>query len=357
MADLETNSLDDSHVVHSKLNAKSNIKCAEGPRPAGYCHDGNIDLEKTNWMSKLNNNFRMSDLSLPGTHDTMAFYGGDAVQCQSVNLLEQLNSGIRVLDIRCRHIADIFAIHHGVVFQNAYFGDVLDTVQEFLETNPSETIFMRIQKEHNEEKVTRSFEDTFKIAYWEPRSNLFWNPNKSTNKTNPKLSETRGKIVVLQKFDAKGTYGVRWPDNFEIQDEYHLNTNWDLYDKWTKVKDHLTNANNSDPSNRKTFINFLSGSGGSFPYFVASGQSSPGTNAPRLLTGRTTPGWKNSWVDFPRIGCVKIVFTVCSIAFEGTNILSAERIGKGKEFKKYVGMIMADFPGKDLIEGIISLNF
>lgn len=80
--------------------------------------------------------------------------------------------------------------------------------------------------------------------------------------------------------------------NFEIQDEYHLSTNWDLYDKWTKVKDHLTNANNSDPSNRKTFINFLSGSGGSFPYFVASGQSSPGTNAPRLLTGRTTPGWK-----------------------------------------------------------------
>ena len=91
----------------------------------------------------------------------------------------------------------------------------------------------------------------------------------------------------------------------------------------------------------------------SFPYFVASGQSSPGTNDPRLLTGRTTPGWKDSWPDFPRVGCF---IGICSIAFEGTNILSADRIGKGKEFDKYVGMVISDFPGKDLINAIISLN-
>ena len=121
-----------------------------------------------------------------------------------------------------------------------------------------------------------------------------------------------------------------------------------------KVKEHLSNANNSDPSNRRTFVNYLSAGTGSFPYFVASGQSSPQTNAPRLLTGLTTPGWKDKWPDFPRVGCF---LGICSIAFEGTNILSAERIGKGKDYSRYVGMILSDFPGKDLIDNVININF
>ncbi|MBP5503839.1 MAG: phosphatidylinositol-specific phospholipase C [Bacteroidales bacterium] len=329
---------------------KHDITCASESRPAGYCHDDSIGIDKHDWMSKLDGNLHMSELSLPGTHDSMSFYGGDSVQCQSVSLRSQLDSGIRVLDIRCRHIADIFAIHHGVVFQKVYFGEVLDVVTAFLHKNPNETIYMRIKEEYNPDNTTRSFEETFKRAYWEPRPNLFWKPTNN----NPTLSETRGKVVVLQNFTSEETFGIKWDsDHFNIQDDYKLNTNWDLYNKWTYVKDFLYAANNSDPSQRKTFINFLSGSTGSFPYFVASGQSSHGTNDPRLLTGRTTPGWKDSWPDFPRIGCF---LGICSIAFEGTNILSAGRIGKGKEFDKYVGMVMSDFPGKDLINAIISLN-
>jgi len=357
MANNETSNLDNKHFVSPMELGKHNFTCADDYRPAGYCHDASIGLDRRNWMSRLDNNLRMSDISLPGTHDTMSFYGGDAVQCQTVDLMTQLNSGIRVLDIRCRHIADIFAIHHGAVFQNAFFGDVLNIITQFLNENPSETIYMLIQKaEHvDDEQVTRSFEDTFRIAYWEPRPNLFWKPENSENRNNPKLSETRGKIVVLQKFDADQTYGIRWEDYyFAIQNEWKLSTNWDLYDKWMKVKEHLSNANNSDPSNRRTFVNYLSAGTGSFPYFVASGQSSPQTNAPRLLTGLTTPGWKDKWPDFPRVGCF---LGICSIAFEGTNILSAERIGKGKDYSRYVGMILSDFPGKDLIDNVININF
>lgn len=350
MANKETDCLDNKHFVSPMEVGKHAITCASDSRPAGYCHDNNIGIDNPNWMSKLDDNLHMNQLSLPGTHDTMAFYGGDIAQCQSVSLRGQLNSGIRVLDIRCRHIADIFAIHHGVVFQKVYFGEVLDIVTAFLRDNPSETIYMRIQEEYKSENVTRTFEETFKCAYWDPRPNLFWKPIND----NPTLKETRGKVVVLQNFTATGSYGIKWDScHFNIQDKYELKTNWDLYDKWTYVKDLMYAANNSDPSGRKTFINFLSGSTGSFPYFVASGQSSPGTNDPRLLTGRTTPGWKDSWPDFPRVGCF---IGICSIAFEGTNILSAERIGKGKEFDKYVGMVISDFPGKDLINAIISLN-
>src|SRR5207302_1134087 len=98
---------------------------------------------------------------IPGTHDTMAFYGGDAAQTQTMSLANQLESGVRVLDIRCRHIADVFAIHHGVVFQKVFFGDVLNDVIAFLKKNPSETVLMRVKEEYEPAENTRTFEETF----------------------------------------------------------------------------------------------------------------------------------------------------------------------------------------------------
>jgi hypothetical protein len=156
----------------------------------------------------------------------------------------------------------------------------------------------------------------------------------------------RGRLVVLQNFDAGGKYGLPYGE-LDAQDEYNLGTNWDLYWKWEKVRDQLNKANGG-PSDTK-YINYLSGSGGVFPYFVASGHSSPGTGAPRLATGLTTPGWNSSYPDFPRVDCF---IGICTIAFEGTNILTSDRLGNYKR----VGIIMADFPGPDLINNIIRMS-
>ena len=172
-----------------------------------------------------------------------------------------------------------------------------------------------------------------------------WSP--SAEPQIPILGEVRGKIVVLQNFDAAQIYGLAWK-NLDIQDDYNLTSNWGLYDKWTSVKNQLNKANIS--SKKQIVVNFLSGSGGSFPYFVASGKSSPQTHAPRLLTGRTTPGW-HSYPDFPRVGCR---IGICSIAFEGTNNLVTAELAKEK--LKFTGIVMIDFPGAGLISRIIKLN-
>ncbi|WP_424577992.1 RICIN domain-containing protein [Bacillus cereus] len=146
--------------------------------------------------------------------------------------------------------------------------------------------------------------------------------------------------------------GLNYPHDFNIQDDYHLSTNWDLYDKWSKVKKQLNEANTSyNRGSKIKFINYLSGSGGSFPYFVASGHSSPGTSAPRLATGLTTPGWSNSYLDFPRVACF---IGICTIAFEGTNILTTDYIENNN--LKYTGIIVADFPGQALINNVIKTN-
>jgi len=81
-----------------------------------------------NWMSSLNGSLSLSQFSIPGTHDSMALYEpvSGTAKCQNLSLGDQLNAGVRFIDIRCRHINNAFAIHHGSIYENANFDDVLN---------------------------------------------------------------------------------------------------------------------------------------------------------------------------------------------------------------------------------------
>lgn len=316
----------------------------DGHSHPAYTHKDWTGRYRADWLADFQDSVPLSKISMPGTHDTMSFYGGDAVQTQSMSLRTQLMSGIRALDIRCRHIENRFAIHHGFVYQNANFDDVLQATQEFLSKHPTETIIMRVKEEYNPTGNTRTFASTFKY-YLDMYPGLFWAYNMNNN---PQLKDIRGKIVLLQDFHTEGLEYMGIPYHMaEVQDEYHLRTNWDLYSKWEKIKAHLEKAAYGNPN--LIHINFLSGSGGSFPYFVASGKSSPGDDAPLLATGRTSPGWK-SWPDFPRINCF---LKICTIAFKGTNLLTSDYLTRHRR----IGIVMADFPGDELILRIILQNY
>jgi 1-phosphatidylinositol phosphodiesterase len=231
-------------------------------------------------------------------------------------------------------------MHHGMIAQDTYFDDVLRDITNFLNANPSETVLFRLRAEHTSENNTRSYAATLD-SYLAQNGSKHWVPTNS----NPTLDEIRGKFVILQEFSG-GNYGLSY-GYIDKQDDYQMSTNWDLYDKWTSIKNHINKAQNG---NRNTiYMNYLSAAVGSMPYFVASGHSSNGTSAPRLATGLTTPGWNSSYPDFPRVSCF---IGICTIAFEGTNILTADYIANGG----FTGMVMADFPGKRLIENIIKLN-
>lgn len=320
----------------------------------GYAYDARVMTRHPDWLGKLRDDVRLSQLSMPGTHDTMSFYGGVAVQTQTLSLPNQLESGIRVLDIRCRHIGDgkftfRFAIVHGATHQNAFFDDVLNATADFLKRHPRETVFMRVKEEGEPENTNgRPFEMTFE-RYWNTQAwrDYFWRPGRrDDNPANPTLGQVRGRIVVLRNFPATAPFGIDYA-SFNIQDEFVMRTNWDLYDKWIKVLNHMRAANTG--SQDVKYMNYLSASRGSFPYFVASGHSNAATGARRLATGRTTPGWRHAWPDFPRVDCL---LGICTIAFEGTNVLTYQ----GMPAYKRVGVIMADFPGPGLIDRTIALN-
>ena len=308
-------------------------------RDGAYNHDYKAVGNQPNWMSRVAGSKRVSELNLPGTHDTMSIVAGDIWQNQTMTLPEQLVSGLRVFDMRTRHKDNKLRMHHGIIDQPTYFDDVLRDIDAFLAANPTETVLFRL-KATNSSGNTRSYTETLDEYLANHGARRY-----TGNSDNPTLDEIRGKFVIMQEFSG-GDYGIPY-GNLDIQDEFSLTTNWDLYDKWLAVKNHINKATNG---NRNTiYMNYLSGANGSFPYFVASGHSSPGTGAPRLATGLTTPGWNSSYPDFPRTTCF---IGICTISFEGINTLTADYVAQGG----FAGMVMADYPGERLINNVINLN-
>ena len=319
---------------------------------AGYSHDSNTGVTITDWMALVADDTFVDRISLPGTHDSMSLYGGDAVATQTMSLEAQLDAGIRVLDIRARLIDNGLAIHHGMVYQHANMDDVFKTVTRWLSRHPAETVLMKVKDEYTASNSTKPWAQVFSEIIT-PYSAFIY----TGNGINVPLRELRGKIAVIHYFPENGSgrnYGDVNPYYFNTQDEYTLSTNWDLYWKWEEVKSQLKTTDELKKRNEGTvFMNHLSAAVGSFPYFVASGHSSPGTAAPRLATGLTTPGMSGSYPDFPRVDCAG---ALCTIAFEGTNVLITNYLNATQPPIEFTGIIMADFPGSGLIRAIVERN-
>jgi hypothetical protein len=144
-----------------------------------FSDDTSFQYDRPDWMGELPADLRLSDLSIPGTHETMSrdagFWG--VAQCQTLGLARQLEAGIRAFDIRLRHDRDSLFVYHGIINENAKFGsDVLEVFKDFLAAHTNETIIVRVQKdpEFNDQN-DRTFAGTFEwyrdsLAY----ASIFW---------------------------------------------------------------------------------------------------------------------------------------------------------------------------------------
>jgi 1-phosphatidylinositol phosphodiesterase len=169
----------------------------------------------TDWMAEIADGTALRRLSIPGTHDSGARYGGAWVACQDITIAQQLNLGVRFLDVRCRVTGGSFAIHHGAYFQNLMFGEVLGDCRNFLAAHPSETILMRVKQEYSE-----AGDAEFRAVFDDYLDNRGWRSLFRLDGTLPTLGQARGKVVLLA--DNAGLPGVRYGSTtvFDIQDEY-----------------------------------------------------------------------------------------------------------------------------------------
>ena len=223
-----------------------------------YCTQEYPKCYSDAWVSKLPDR-PISEFTFPGTHDSGCRNNLAFCQTQSYSIAIQLSDGIRFLDIRCRHINDVFAIHHGIVYCGITFGDVLNDCVKFFNENPGETIIMRVQEEYEEKNCSRSFQETFKSYYYAYEEYI------SLTEYIPNLKEIRKKIWIMPNFSFD--LGYKWT-KADIQDEYQIETNKELDKKVDLIKNHILKANTGTLNT--LFINFCSGVGYiHWPYSIA----------------------------------------------------------------------------------------
>ncbi|MFJ7159323.1 phosphatidylinositol-specific phospholipase C [Streptomyces sp. NPDC101118] len=198
------------------------------------------------WMGALADATPLRRMTIPGTHDSGARYGGLYVACQNTTIAEQLSYGIRFLDVRCRVTGGSFAIHHGAYYQNLMFGDVLVACRDFLVAHPRETVLMRLKQEYSEES-----DATFRAVFDDYLDRRGWRPLFRLDTALPDLGGARGKVVLLA--DNAGLPGVRYGNSevFDIQDDYMA----EPFAKRTRIEDHFRKAVR-EPG--KLFVNYTS---------------------------------------------------------------------------------------------------
>ena len=294
-------------------------------------------------MRPLADSTSLAALSIPGTHETMSIRGGALTQTQEDfgpgggTLARQLTAGIRMIDIRARvNTGDTFTIHHGAVYQNANFDDVLGRLSAFLAGHPGETVVLRLKQECTGQLGSctdvpgqRSFADIFD-SYAARYPELFWPPsvNRTAGAPTPVLGAIRGRVVLAVLNGPRGGpvehYGLAqfggWDDDSStyVQDEYTVPTVGAIATKRDQVRRFLDATSAGDPA--RMYVNFASGAG----LFAQPQQVAGGANG-----------------------------------VQGVNPFLLTYLNEGPEVHTPVvrtGMLLLDFPGSGLISKVISLN-
>lgn len=165
------------------------------------------------WMSHVDDNKYLDELSIPGTHDTSTCSVDNdtepqtsLVKCQQDYIPTQLLEGIRYFDIRLgkNNEHDNPGIVHGGCYlfkKNGHYmqlSDVIGYFKTFLNEHPSEALIMLVSRGNNEatdESATTAF-----AKVMDDNPNLFY-----TSSRVPTLREARGKIVLLRRFGLAGS--------------------------------------------------------------------------------------------------------------------------------------------------------
>lgn len=264
--DINTGNADDNFNLNGVWKSKST------PFVAGdYVYFQNADntliksLLTAGWMEKISDDRMLSELNIPGSHDSAALYDYLVksspvykynAKDQFDGLAEQLNYGIRFFDIRLRVDNGRLEAWHGVQQpsqdQKISFDDIVILCKDFLSQFRNECIVMSIKKEGGDaeigEMVNARIQQDSAAANYHTRSSLWY-----TDAFIPKLGDVRGKIVLIRRFNLSYPLGIdatSWQDNsadfsisapngtFRVQDFYGPpgDKNGSQANKWNAVK-------------------------------------------------------------------------------------------------------------------------
>ena len=166
------------------------------------------------WMAEIADDRLLSEMVIPGTHDSATQYAQLAfvTRCQSLSIFEQLEAGYRYLDIRLDDAAkgaDAPRLKHG--FTNCKVSalggtltldKVLADCYYFLTLHPTETVIFAVKHEYGD--ATDAEFETLLDGY------ISANPTKwLLTDTVPTLGDARGKLVLLRRYTDEAGLGER----------------------------------------------------------------------------------------------------------------------------------------------------
>ncbi|KAJ7151763.1 PLC-like phosphodiesterase [Mycena crocata] len=208
-----------------------NSRCSRGRDNGGSPSSATWD-----WMAKLSDDMKLVDMNFPGTHDAGTWDYSEARQaelmkytgpiraaaffrCQERSLVQSLNDGIRVFDLRLGYNPgnDTIGFYHGVAMlgPTTTFQDVLYGLYSWLTEHPTETVLVSINQEAGSKTLyDKKFEEILFATLNNQVGKRFWLPAAAkvliSVLSDPwcihyfyqlgTLGAARGKLVLLQRF-------------------------------------------------------------------------------------------------------------------------------------------------------------
>lgn len=175
------------------------------------------DVTGNNWITPLDDNIYVQQLSIPGTHDAAAYEttGLNLGATQDLTIGEQFDMGIRAFDLRAakRALASEFWLYHGITATSISLKDALTTLSEKLIANEGEFVIVQLRHEKEGKPLSDWKEDLYEDLKGYDAKVVPWKPDLT-------IGDCRGSIVVLTRddYDGRSKAGLisNWPDNTSV---------------------------------------------------------------------------------------------------------------------------------------------
>ena len=190
----------------------AHILCVRGDyNPGTYSRSENAVRNNPKWMQHLCDDLAINKVSIPGTSHSMTYVlnaqpdGFVGTKTQSMSLRAQLDSGIRFVDIHPKmggslSPPNIWLAIDGDITSGGLlkFTDyVLDVIIDFLKTNPTEFVMMRMKPTLQKDSILHLIQPVYTDSKYEPY--LYVNDQDI-----PTVGQVRGKIVPIRAHPGSG---------------------------------------------------------------------------------------------------------------------------------------------------------
>ncbi|KAG8847293.1 hypothetical protein FRB96_001627 [Tulasnella sp. 330] len=357
----------------------------------------------SSFLSGISDGVHLSNIFMPGTHESMALYGWPIANCQNSNqcVLSQLQGGIRVFDLRLAAVnGTTLTSYHSIISEKVLFSDIIATFSAFLSSTAGqdECVVLSIKQEDNGSTVTDGVFSA--LVYQEVVGSSVSGSLKGKGVTDattggqplpppsptkesllpqslqdmwylenrvPTLGEVRGKIVLFSRFgDGTGWPGglngmgispMIWPDSdpngfsfvcgdttFQMQDWYNIGSISKIPQKFTiATSTMITTPSLTDPTSSINHILPMSfSSAASFPF---------------ALPGMVANGIGISTLGYMGVNQRIFQWATDLLTAAGSNALQVSSLPKGAREAEVAGAVHQAPPNLQRVSGWLMMDF